>query len=512
MKTRLLLAIALVSSLGLMAQEDQTPEPLQYPFAEPGSSPRGVFGDDDRQEVKDAHGIEDFVRATAVMVPKYNVEGNRLYGYTLRELLGQQFGSNNFDQNVKYLDQPAIANCTGFLIAPDILVTAGHCVTTLEEAQEWVWVFDYTSDIKYNEAGKFIEVPQENIYEVVDVLGAVLDEYEGDTDYAVLQLSRKSDRKPYRFRTSGNVSKFTNVSTIGSPTGLPLKYSDKAYVIENDNAEWFKSNIDAFPGNSGGPVFNPNGFLEGILVRGAVEFANGEYTGDYKFDYSCNCVKTVQFVTAENTAGLQSHKITSIPLDIIYRAVYENLEYAVKNKIQDRFDAWKIYGWMFNHTYAKERGDFENMAIDANNTAALSEILAFTAGSLSSDEGRNLLNKAIDKNDTALLKLLLDNSIYVDAGSSFRYTPLQYAVMENKTEIAKILVERGADVTVKDDYKNNLLHLAAKKKNDALAKLFVGKGVSASAKNSDGKTPEKLAKSAGDKDLFKYLKKERKRK
>ena len=102
----------------LNAQDKPEAEPLQYPFDEIGTeSTRGVFGLDDRKEVKDADGIADYVRATAVMIPKKNIKDNRVYGETLRELLTDQFGTSNFDSNVKFLDQPTCAYCTGFLIA-----------------------------------------------------------------------------------------------------------------------------------------------------------------------------------------------------------------------------------------------------------------------------------------------------------------------------------------------------------------------------------------------------------
>lgn len=56
--------------ISLKAQENLQSREIEYPFAAPKSEVnRGIFGSkDDRKEVKDAEGYEDFVRATAVMI------------------------------------------------------------------------------------------------------------------------------------------------------------------------------------------------------------------------------------------------------------------------------------------------------------------------------------------------------------------------------------------------------------------------------------------------------------
>ena len=510
MKTKFLICSAfLCCSITLFAQEKNDPEPFQYPFGELGSTPRGVFGDDDRKEVKDAEGIKDFVRATAAMVSKNVIDGNELYSYTLREMLSDRFETKNFDENVRYLDQPTVANCTGFLIAPDILITAGHCVKTLEDAQKWIWVFDYTNELEYDEYYKYVEVPKNNMYKVVDVLASVLDD-ETNQDYAVLKLDRKSERAPYRFRTSGEVSKNSQVNTIGTPTGLPLKFSENAIVVSNEEEQFFKSDIDAFPGNSGGPVFDPNGFIEGILVRGATQYSNGTYSGDYIYDPECDCVKTVQFSSAEYNAGCQAHKIHKLPGEILIRAVYENLEYAIENGLVDRFNSWSSYSWIFNYEYTNLQGRLEFLAARNKEYSMLEAMLSVTKDALSPIDGYILMKEAIAIQDTKLLKILLDYDIYPDVSYDNLPTPIQLAVKNNFETGINQLIDAGADLGVKDSNGNNLLHLAAQMDRINLIHLFVQRGVSANEKNNDGDYPEKIAKKSGSKSNFKYLKNARK--
>ena len=148
MKRTPLLLMTAFCFLSLSAQEKKI---IEYPFNEPGSqATRGVFGEDDRKEIKDAEGYQDFARATAVMVSKNNIYNNEFYSWSLREKIQNKYGKDvKISEDVRFLDQPAIGSCSGFLIAPDILVTAGHCINSMEEAKNVVWIFDYTNDMKF---------------------------------------------------------------------------------------------------------------------------------------------------------------------------------------------------------------------------------------------------------------------------------------------------------------------------------------------------------------------------
>ena len=509
MKNISLILLTVICSLSLNAQDKE----LEYPFAAPDSQPtRGVFGVDDRKEVKDAYGYKDFVRATAVMISKKNIKNNEFYTWSLRDLLKIKFGTDKFDENVKFLDQPTISSCTGFLIAPEILVTAGHCLRSKEDVSKFVWVFDYTNEKKFID-GKRLRFKPENIFEVKQVIASAFNKNTKD-DYAILRLNKASDRAPYRFRTSGKVLQNTDINTIGSPTGLPLKFSTNAVVVDNSPFNWFKSDIDSFPGNSGGPVFDQNGFIEGILVRGAMEYsqADDRFTADYKLDQECNCIKTVQWDRVDNTAGCQAHKITAVPGNVLLMSIYENLEYAIINKLEDRFKSWSMYNWIFNHEFTKQKGRFENMAISYDNMSALEDILDITVKELSDEYSRDLIDLAVSKNDAKALKVILNKGILADAGMNSKYTALQQAVIDGNVNIVEILINYGANPKVKTSNNDNLLHLAAKNGNNEIAKMLYEKGVAADVKNNDRKYPDKLAKKAKYKALAKYLKKARKNK
>ena len=498
-----------VFALSLNAQDNSQNKELEYPFAAPGTQvTRGVFGEDDRKEIKDTEGFKDFARATAVMISKENIYDNEFYSWSLRERLERQFGTNKFDENVKFLDQPAIGSCTGFLIAPDILVTAGHCINSMEDANKYVWVFDYTSESNFIN-GRRLKFKDQNIYEVESIITSTLNDQTND-DYAILRLSKKSDRAPYRFRTSGTVLENGAINTIGSPTGLPLKLSTNAIVVDNSPNNWFKSNIDSFPGNSGGPVFDQNGFIEGILVRGAVEYSGGRYTGDYKYDTSCDCVKTVQWNNVDYTAGCQAHKITAVPPLPLIMSVYENLEYAINNNLTDRFNSWNIYNWIYNYDYTNEMGRLENLALNNNNLYILESILDVTAETLSDDYARHLIDSAIASNNIEALTVLLNKGLLADAGINAKYSALQTAILQSNATVAETLIYYGANTKIKTSRGDTLLHIAARNGSHSLVKMLLKNGLSAGTKNNQKKRPEQVAKKARHKSLAKYLKKARK--
>jgi hypothetical protein len=166
--------------------------------------------------------------------------------------------------DVQFLDQPIASGCTGFLIAPDILVSAGHCFTK-GGGQQYesprdpnfggisgkVWIFDYTNDVPFNRSSNYITIPAENQYRVAEMLDAKL--VGGGTtgsDYAIMRLDRPTNRKPFKFRFGGKVTTGDFLAMVGAPDGLPLKIADSAYVINNNGARSFKTNLDAFHGNS----------------------------------------------------------------------------------------------------------------------------------------------------------------------------------------------------------------------------------------------------------------------
>lgn len=187
----------------------------------------------------------------------------------------------------RFAEQPAIANCSGFLVGPDLLVTAGHCVIPKSkggnQCETFAWVFDYKTGEMKNEG-----FSTDNVYRCKEVLEHELDSTMSK-DYALIRLDRSvRDRQPLTFRTQGQVEMGTDLVMIGNPSGLPTKIADGATVRGNTHPEFFKTDLDAFGGNSGSAVMDAQtGTVEGILVRGAKDYVrtrNGCYAVNFCTD------------------------------------------------------------------------------------------------------------------------------------------------------------------------------------------------------------------------------------
>lgn len=187
----------------------------------------------------------------------------------------------------KFANQISAARCSGFLIAPDLVATAGHCIRSQADCNDNSWVFDYA--ITDAAQGKMV-VPATSVYKCKSIVKTVLDDSTMN-DYAVVRLERSVlDRKPLKFRTEGRPSVGDPLVVIGCPTGLPLKVSDGAKIRELRGTH-FVANLDTYGGNSGSAVFNSaTGVIEGILVRGENDYVrdpSGCMTSNYCPEDGC---------------------------------------------------------------------------------------------------------------------------------------------------------------------------------------------------------------------------------
>jgi len=229
-----------------------------------------IYGDDNRVEVSDGNLLHQRLAAsTAAMIDKSKLLSTPLSQSLRNRTLTDEF---NVCPTERFADQMAMAHCSGFLVGPDLLVTAGHCVVPAskggDQCERFSWVFDYTSDLFDAD-----DIDSSNVYNCQEVLVHELDA-QRRSDYALIRLDRRvTDREPLTVRSTGKVADGTELVVIGNPSGLPTKIADGATVQGNSDPEFFVSNLDTYGGNSGSAVLDANtGLVEGILVRGAVDY------------------------------------------------------------------------------------------------------------------------------------------------------------------------------------------------------------------------------------------------
>ena len=170
-----------------------------------------------------------------------------------------------------FVNQPLGCFCSGFLVAPDVVATAGHCVKSAQDLKSIRFVFGFRMNDAQSARTTF---PADDVYTGASVIGRQL--AADGTDWALVHLDRPvTGRAPLRLRTSGKIPGAASLFVIGHPCGLPQKYAPGARVRDNSPTPYFVANLDTYGGNSGSPVFNASNYkVEGILVRGENDFVS----------------------------------------------------------------------------------------------------------------------------------------------------------------------------------------------------------------------------------------------
>lgn len=171
--------------------------------------------------------------------------------------------------NEPFVAQPIGCFCSGFLVARDVVATAGHCVKSQADLANVRFVFDFRMIDADSARTRF---NADDVYAGKTLIGRQL--ASDGSDWAVVRLDRAVvGRTPAKVRSTGKVKNAQGLFVIGHPCGLPQKYAPGAKVRDNTPAPFFVANLDTYGGNSGSPVFNADSVaVEGILVRGENDF------------------------------------------------------------------------------------------------------------------------------------------------------------------------------------------------------------------------------------------------
>lgn len=228
-----------------------------------------IYGVDDRKDFFEFpnDGVVNLSRSVAALFFASDIRDN---GDGTSSLNTENFGArNNLCSSEKFREQPVGAFCSGFLVAPDVIATAGHCIDEGNTTSvRFVFGFRMAAP-----SDAVTRIPNGDIYAGHTLIGRV--EQSDGPDWALVRLDRVvTDGAVLLIRQAGRIADGAPVSVIGHPSGLPVKFAGGAAVRDNTPTTFFVANLDTYGGNSGSPVFGADNVVEGILVRGEVDFVS----------------------------------------------------------------------------------------------------------------------------------------------------------------------------------------------------------------------------------------------
>ena len=150
-------------------------------------------------------------------------------------------------------------------------------------------------------------------------------------------------------------------------------------------------------------------------------------------------------------------------------------------------------------------GVFSNDPVP-DDPATMVTLPAPTPGSaVASTSGSPALHAAIAKNDSELVRIIVDGGTDVDARNSFGDPALHEAIAEGDREIVKILVEAGADVDAKNTFGDPALHRAIREGDADMVRILVEAGANVNITNAFGDSALSRAVHEGNKEMAQIL-------
>jgi V8-like Glu-specific endopeptidase len=275
----------------------------KHPF--PQIVPRSIYIRDDRREASDLRGLNEqklpflqkAVRATAAIVMHRNLQ-TRTGGFRLALSPFRPDEASPLCPGEAFATQKVGAMCTAFLIAPNLIATAGHCMDPGDipseaepshNAKAVVFGFQMAGALEKQ------DFRSDQVYEMRRIVAqANLDKQEDPTlDFAVIELTASvpaTIAEPLQLgeRAGLSVHAGTKVGVIGYPDGLPEKVSFDGFsrALEEGTPSRFSGQMNTFHGNSGSPVlyFDQPDAVAGILVEGEQ---------DYEYDSQRQCLRPI---------------------------------------------------------------------------------------------------------------------------------------------------------------------------------------------------------------------------
>lgn len=182
----------------------------------------------------------------------------------------------------RFKRQYVLPGCSGFLISKNLLLTAGHCLYSINENTDSLERKYSAEQIKKMRVIIGFGTRHDDGYQGLPKFNAsrvfkVCEEVEHDVmlkkDWAILRLS---DDVPgvddFELQVPDLEVNKSQIYMLGHPLGLPMKLTHTGNIVAKGAGNYY-TNLDAFIGNSGSAIFRADTHqLVGLLAGGAADF------------------------------------------------------------------------------------------------------------------------------------------------------------------------------------------------------------------------------------------------
>lgn len=245
-----------------------------------------VFGEDNRLDIHQTS-YQYLSSSVLAMIPNRNIRisGNSEQSLLISAPRVATYLGKPFCDDMQFIHQPSLADCSGFYLGNGLLMTAGHCVADesgevrnirTKKCASNTWVIGYQQD-NLSESGE-LAINSSQAFQCDEVVSS---SYNSALDYAIIRLKGELEQlKTVPLNPGQNLDRGVEVIMAGYPSGLPLKVADHASIYHSSpSASYFKTDLDAFFGNSGSPVFNEKLEVIGILTAGEIDYVVDDNRG-----------------------------------------------------------------------------------------------------------------------------------------------------------------------------------------------------------------------------------------
>jgi len=208
-----------------------------------------IYGTDSRVDYYQINSseIEGLSGAVAAMIPKQSMIEKDHYS----KFIAVNLGSADYCEDTNFSDQTTIAQCTGFLISENTLLTTGNCIKRDSDCENNKWVFNFKRNFKSH---RVRTANAEDIFSCKKIIKRV-NNIGGLVSYTIIELDRDTNKVAIDLATVEKPKVNGSIIMLGHPHGLPLKYSSMAtsqYVYQT----FFKADLDSETRSAGSPVFD----------------------------------------------------------------------------------------------------------------------------------------------------------------------------------------------------------------------------------------------------------------